>query len=314
VRESLYAIQDLIENRLPPELFSKPAEERFLFGAIVGGRQPSRYAESPLLWNEYARMTGIPLLYAALDLPDSAGLDPLFGIMAAEPRFCELTVTDPYKMAAFRSLRSLAGFTADGEVTALESFNHLIRTHSSGLRAMNTDGKGMVRSIAAHTGLEGRRALIIGAGGAARSIGYELLKAGCRLHIGNAFDAERAECVSRLAGSFPAGDIESSDFSRLDTAAGEAQILINTVAEGCPKEILLAQLKDRRPLIAESLYGGKEQFREFAAEQGLIYVGGREMLFGQFEIAAEELALTAPASTQHRQAMAELRKLSSFPT
>ena len=232
--------------------------------------------------------------------------------MAAEPRFCELTITDPYKMDAYRALQNLSGVGVDEEVIALESFNHLIRTRSSGMRAMNTDGKGMVRSIAAHRGLAGHKALIIGAGGAARSIGYELLKAGCRLHIGNAFDAEREECVERLYASFPEGDIESSDFSRLATAALEAQILVNTVSEGCPKEILLAPLEKRRPLVAETLYAGKEQFREFAAEHGLPYVGGREMLFGQFEIAVEELALTSPASKKHRLAMTNLQKLSSL--
>jgi shikimate dehydrogenase len=215
-------------------------------------------------------------------------------------------------MDAYRSLRGISRAGTDREVTALESFNHLIRTRSSGLRAMNTDGKGMVRSIAVHTGLEGRKVLIVGAGGAARSIGYELLKAGCSLHIGNAFDAEREECVGRLSASFPAGSIESSGFSLLDGAAAEAEIIVNTVSEGCPKELLLSALASHRPLIAESLYAGKEQFKLFAAEQGLPYVGGREMLFGQFEIAAEELALISPASRTHQMAMAELRKLSTM--
>ena len=42
----------------------------------------------------------------------------------------------------------------------------------------NTDGKGFVESVRGLTDLDGKRAVILGAGGAARAIGVELALAG----------------------------------------------------------------------------------------------------------------------------------------
>ena len=287
------------------------AGEPQLLGAIVGGRRPSLYSESPGLWNRYAELTGLPLLFVpldlSLDLPDPSRLRALVELFARCPGFVDLTITDPYKGELYRILRrSTVSWNAEPAVDRVSSLNHLLKPPgAASITALNTDGRGMVRALKQKTDLTAKSVLIIGAGGAARSIGEALINEEARLHIANAFPRETAECVallSRCGSAFPVG---ASDSSHLGEPATEADILINTVPRGFPNHILNKLGTGRTRLLAETLYGANALLGEFAESRQLDYVDGRAMLLEQFILAAERLALTDPES--HARAVERMR-------
>lgn len=317
MNSTIESLQELVTNRLPA------VNNDTLFGAIVGGRHPSRYAVSPRLWNTYAELTGAPLRFLSLDMGEAERLPQLFEVFVAERRFIDLTVTDPYKQAAYRVLEdSAASWDAEPVVRRLQSINHLIKPppagdppegddsrRSQGLWAMNTDGRGMVEALASAVSLENTRVLLIGAGGAALSIGYELLRARATLHVANAFEEETERTVHLLRRIFPEGRLRFSDFSAIPSVAARAGIIINTVPTGCPVEQLAGIASSHRPVIAEATYGEKAALAEFASERGLVYVGGRTMLFGQFACAVDNLQPILCSRATHTAAIEEMRKV-----
>ena len=77
---------------------------------IVGGRRPSTYSESPRIWNKYFRGIGRDVVFFAFDLPQEKDFTKFMEIALSIPKMLDLTVTDPYKHAAFQSLKGLDFF------------------------------------------------------------------------------------------------------------------------------------------------------------------------------------------------------------
>lgn len=85
-----------------------------------------------------------------------------------------MLATVPHKFAAFRH-----AWSASERARLLRSANVLRRAPNGGWHADMLDGVAMVRAIeGAGTSVRGRRALLLGAGGAGSAIGLELLNAG----------------------------------------------------------------------------------------------------------------------------------------
>jgi len=68
------------------------------------------------------------------------------------------------------------------------------------LTGYNTDAHGAVRALEEVTSLEGKRILVIGAGGAARAVAHALQQRGARLHIANR-TAEKARALASALGA-----------------------------------------------------------------------------------------------------------------
>ncbi len=316
-------LQELVTNEISSVSgsVSTPEGETFL-AAIVGGRQPSRYAGSVHLWNTYARQAGVSLVFVPLDVPQPDGLPQLIRIFGSDPHFVDLTVTDPYKQAAFAGLYE-AGVPWSAEPSAhhLRLCNHLIKPASSahhdeivriqpGIKALNTDGRGMVRAISEKLPLAEARALLIGAGGAGASIAQAFLSADTKVHIANAYENETRRTMQLLRRMFPNADqtLTSSDFSAVAAVAAEADVIVNTVPAGCPVRELERIPRGSRPLIAEAPYGERAALQDFASERGLVYVDGGRMLLGQFLCAIELLQPMLCSRTAHERALAAVRR------
>ncbi len=128
--------------------------------ALIGN--PVGHSKSPAIHMAFAAATGQDMSYEAL-------LAPLDGFAAAADAFRAaggrgLNVTVPFKLdAAAYADRLLDRARQAGAVNAL-------RFDSGAADADNFDGIGLVRDIVANLGcpLQGRRVLVLGAGGAAR--------------------------------------------------------------------------------------------------------------------------------------------------
>ena len=138
--------------------------------AVFG--HPVAHSKSPQIHATFGRQEGIAIDYRAIDLaPDAflAGLEAF----AAEGGV-GANVTLPHKEAAFSVCTTLTA-----RARRAGSVNTLLRKGDR-WHGDTTDGIGLVRDLTDRHGLDlrGRRVLMIGAGGSARSVAPALLDAG----------------------------------------------------------------------------------------------------------------------------------------
>jgi shikimate dehydrogenase len=153
--------------------------------AVIGN--PVAHSLSPVMMQEAFDTLGLPALYVALESDSLAeDLDTLWKM-----RLRGLSVTLPHKEAAYSHSAS-----KDETAAAIGAVNTL-RWHISGWEARNTDWIGSNRALERFCTLKGKRALVLGAGGAARAVVYGLLHAGASVHITNR-SVERGETLAGL--------------------------------------------------------------------------------------------------------------------
>lgn len=136
--------------------------------AVLGS--PVKHSHSPWIHGQFAAQAGLAVDYQAIEV-DAEHLSRTVQQLAdSGARGCNLTL--PHKEPAYR-LASNAGEHA----RIAESANVLTFESPSRWRAENTDGSGLVRDLSHNLGLPlaGRRICVLGAGGAAAGILYDLL-------------------------------------------------------------------------------------------------------------------------------------------
>lgn len=160
--------------------------------AVFG--HPVAHSLSPRIHAAFAQQTGIVLEYTAID---AAPHD----FVAALDRFADdggagANVTLPLKEAAF----AICAQTTDRARRA-GAVNTLTRNEGR-WHGDNTDGAGLVRDLTGRHGLDlrARRALLLGAGGAARGVAPALLDAGISELIIVNRTAERADALADALG------------------------------------------------------------------------------------------------------------------
>jgi shikimate dehydrogenase len=135
--------------------------------AVLG--QPIAQSRSPQIHQWFAEQSGVSLTYEAIDVAPDALAERL-GALHAQG-YAGLNVTSPHKLAA---LAAAVERTPRAELAG--AANTLTRL-DAGWRADTTDGEGLVRDLRDNLRwpLTGRRVLLLGAGGAARSVLKALL-------------------------------------------------------------------------------------------------------------------------------------------
>ncbi len=142
---------------------------------------PISHSLSPVLHNRWLQDSGLNGTYIPIRSDDMAALLETCDIWGLKG----LSVTVPHKEKAL----SLCDY-ADGSARSIGAANTLLRS-GDGWRARNTDAGGFLKPLpgAMNLGsieeLKGKKALIIGAGGAARAAVYALRKVGMNLVILN---------------------------------------------------------------------------------------------------------------------------------
>ena len=265
---------------------------RDYIGGIVGGEEPSRYSQSPLLWNGFFTGLGVNAFFGAFDLPPQRSLSLFTRTLIGSPGCIDLTVTSPYKSAAYEVLASLPGkVTITDRVHHLRSLNHIIPGPAPGEYYVDsTDGMGMFLALTKRRDLESSRVLLVGAGGAAASIGYELVRAGARLFIANIIEPDAQSLADRLSRFVKPGTrVQAGGWESVRKEAPQSDVIISAITVSTPLE---EKDMDRLPpecLLADTRYGGKAEFAAAAGKAGRPCIDGREMLFGQFYFAAERV-------------------------
>lgn len=136
--------------------------------AVLG--QPVAHSISPRIHAAFAQALGAQLSYEKLEVAPAELAATLARLH--EEGYAGLNLTVPLKSAAVALCKTLSE-----RARVAGAVNTLIRD-PDGWRGDNTDGAGLIRDLRANLGvaLEGRRVLILGAGGAARGILAPLLQ------------------------------------------------------------------------------------------------------------------------------------------
>ncbi|MBC7224551.1 MAG: shikimate dehydrogenase [Anaerolineae bacterium] len=189
---------------------------------------PVAHSVSPQMHNAAFRALGLDWSYIPLPAPPDALGDAVRGLRALGLRGANVTV--PHKEAIIPLVDELAP-----EARAIGAVNTLVVHEDGRLTGHNTDALGVGAALQeAGCRVAGCRALILGAGGAARAAAYALLQAGAEVQV-LARRPAQAEALARdMAGAFPQGRISPGLLSpeALPQAAAEAHLLVHATPVG----------------------------------------------------------------------------------
>ncbi|KFZ36179.1 shikimate dehydrogenase [Shewanella mangrovi] len=137
--------------------------------AVFGN--PIAHSKSPAIHHAFAQQTGEDLAYEKILAPveEFAATAKSF---FADARTKGANVTVPFKEQAYALCDELSE-----RAKLAGAVNTLIKLENGQLQGDNTDGLGLVSDLAAHTSLQGKTVLLIGAGGAAKGCLLPLLDA-----------------------------------------------------------------------------------------------------------------------------------------
>ncbi|MDY0048220.1 MAG: shikimate dehydrogenase [Thauera propionica] len=268
--------------------------------AVIG--HPIAHSKSPQIHAAFARQTAQDISYEAI-------LAPLDGFVATVQAFRTaggrgMNVTVPFKLEAFALAdRHTPRARAAGAVNTL-AFG------ADGILGDNTDGAGLVRDLTVNLGcaLQGRRVLLLGAGGAARGAILPLLgERPAVLAIANRTMAKAEELVRAFAADAGETRLSASSFAAL---AGQSfDVIINATAASLSDDVppLPPGLYADGALAYDMMYGrGDTAFMAAARTDGAARVAdGLGMLVEQ---AAESFTLWRGIRPDSRAVLAELRR------
>ncbi|MFP4257160.1 MAG: shikimate dehydrogenase [Desulfobacterales bacterium] len=178
---------------------------------VIG--HPVGHSLSPLMQNRAFAASGCSGIYVAFDSKDPRGAaDSIraLGISGA-------SVTIPHKVDIMARLDEI-----DDNARQIGAVNTIVNRDGK-LSGFNTDGIGAVRAMEEHGPASGKKALIIGAGGAARAVCHGLMQKSASVCIAN----RTHEKALRLAGDLKAQAIPMEEISQ-----NTFDILINTTSVG----------------------------------------------------------------------------------
>jgi shikimate dehydrogenase len=248
---------------------------------------------SPILHNAAFRALGINAVYLAFCVSDPAAA--VQGIRSLPIHGVSITI--PHKTAILPYVDDLEPLAQ-----AMGAVNTLYWQEER-LIGANTDGLGAVLALKEKTELYGRRCLILGAGGAARSIAFALKTEGCHVVLTN----RTGEKGRGLAEEIGVDWVPFGEFIR-----DKADILIQATSVGmypnAEESLVPRQSLASFPIVMDIVYKPLETrlLRE-ARQEGCLAIDGLNMLI--YQAAAQFRLWTgkeAPISVMRREADAYL--------
>ena len=239
---------------------------------VIGN--PVAHSKSPAIHAQFAAQTGESIAYERLAAPLDDFAACVQHFMQSGGRGANVTV--PFKLEAFALATQLTPRAqAAGAVNTL-SFD------DGRIVGDNTDGVGLVRDIVYNAGvvLEGRRILLLGAGGAARGVVMPLLaERPQQLVVANRTFARAQE----LAQSFPAAAsvLKAAAF---DDLSGQFDVIINATSASLSADLpaVPATLFGPQVFVYDMMYAATPTvFMQWAAQHGACVRDGLGMLVEQ---------------------------------
>lgn len=236
---------------------------------IIGN--PVSHSLSPLMHNRAFKAHHLNNIYIPLHTDDlAAALQGLRGM-----RIGGASVTIPFKEQVIELLDEI-----DPVARKIGAVNTIVAQRQDSeviLYGTNTDWMGSNQALATKIELQGRRAVILGAGGAARAIGFGLLEAGAQIEIKSRAEGKGRALAEQLNG----------DWSTLHgRPLKEAHILVNATSVGMEPEHNVSPVKKELlagySVVMDIVYAPLQtKLLEDAIASGCTAVNGLEMLLYQ---------------------------------
>ncbi len=245
---------------------------------------PVKHSLSPLMQNTAFKELGIDAVYVPFEVRPENLKEAVDGVRALDIK--GLNVTVPHKERVIEHLDYLSD---DAEL--LGAVN-TVKNENGELTGYNTDAEGFLRSLIEEgVELKGKRALMFGAGGAARAVGYALLKGGVKfLNIVNR-SFSRAKEVGELLGKRGNVLVYPLKGSTVEALLKDVDLIVNTTSVGMKPEdpVLFDYSKIPEGItVVDIIYNPPETpLLKAAKERGCKTVNGLGMLVHQGAVAFE---------------------------
>jgi shikimate dehydrogenase len=246
-----------------------------LYG-VIGN--PVHHSLSPAIHNRAFKQIGWNAVYLAFEVKDLE--EALRGIRGLGVR--GVSVTIPFKTAVVALLDKVEGLAK--KIGAVNT----IVNRAGKLIGYNTDCDGALEALEEKISLRGKKVVLVGAGGAARAIGFGLKERHCRLIVFN-----RSKKGEKLGKELGCQYLPLSFLAKMKVGELEADVIINATSLGMyprdgetpiPKGLLKKGMMVM-DIVYQPLW--TRLLRE-AKQRGCITVNGLEMLMrqaaAQFEI------------------------------
>ncbi len=214
-------------------------EGKLITGII--GEIPSKTARSPKLWNPAFERLKLEAVFLPFDVSKN-NLESLINALKQDERVLGFSVTNPYKSEIIKYLDEI-----DEIARQIDAVNTVVRSKDGKIKGYNTDGKGFIDSLLIpHPGydkeepfldslrLEGKKILVIGAGGASKSVSFYLAKEigkDGRIYIANR-TLENARSITSKIESFYKCAATPIDEIDIAFCLSNADILVNASIKG----------------------------------------------------------------------------------
>lgn len=246
--------------------------------AVIG--DPIDHSLSPWMHNAGYKALGIDAEYQRFCVKPSQLAAAVEGLCALE--YSGWNVTLPLKERIIPLLDSLTPEAKRaGAVNTVKIEDGIKIGH-------NTDGSGFIRSVEGHLKtLQGKKAVLIGAGGAAKGIALALAEQGMKLHILNRTEKKAEELVKVIEhweGSAASGEFSAGDW------LSDADLLVQTTSVGLHDEPFPFSIAgiSAQTLVVDIIVSPREtSFLTEARKQGCRTLNGLDMLLYQGALAWE---------------------------
>lgn len=158
-------------------------------------------AKTPIMWNAVYKELGLKEGNIML-VGDPASTKEILEVLKKDERYLGGGAGVGFKDEAFEHLDEL-----DPIAEAIGSVNFIMKTPEGNLRGYNTDGKGYARSLedlfkSRGESLNGKKALILGAGGTGNAVAFALAESNMNLVILNRTISKAQELAERINSYF----------------------------------------------------------------------------------------------------------------
>ncbi|MDW7670625.1 MAG: shikimate dehydrogenase [Bacillota bacterium] len=248
---------------------------------------PVRHSKSPHIHNTAFQALGLDYVYMVFEVAPDSLQDAIQAMKTLDVAGFNLTM--PHKQKVIPMLDELS------PEARISGAVNTVKNENGKLTGYNTDGKGFIMALS-NQGIEpaGKKCVMLGAGGAGKSIAIQLaLDGAAELVIFNR-SAEPAESLCDLIGKeIPSCRISHHrlDDARLKEELSTAAVLVNTTNVGMEPQAGESLITDPAMLpadlfVAEIIYyPAKTRLMEVAEAAGCRTINGLDMLIGQAALA-----------------------------
>ncbi|MEX2534842.1 MAG: shikimate dehydrogenase [Trueperaceae bacterium] len=202
---------------------------------------PAWHSLSPAMHNAAFEFMGIEARYTAREVSPEGLAEAVTGLRQSDALGANVTI--PHKESVMALLDSVSA-----EARAVGAVNTIVRRGDS-LEGHTTDVSGFLQALAdLRLDIQGRRVLVLGAGGAGRAVSYALLLAGVGELVLYNRGVERAQGLRDDFARF--GEVRVVAADELSDCGPEAQLVVNATSVGMMREGVQV---DETPFEASSL-------------------------------------------------------------